>query len=302
MLAELLEEAHGDDGSAGREVLGEVRGLLHEAADEATRLGGWSAEEPLRLAKGPVTWLVRCPRRAVADPEAIARNADVDRLAVGSIVDAGLKLATLRGRAAAVSVDDALAFLAASGDETVSQRLQECEPGQAQALLDQASERLVRLAARWPRIDPPWWPRVEEPVRLRLAEGAVLFSGRLDVLLGGPPTGRPGVVVEVKSGRWHDAVRADAHLYGLLVGLRDGVAPAAVLTLAAGDSVDRGGATTQMEPVRPAVLRHTAERVAVALRTAGQLAAGVAPAAHPGAHCVHCPVRADCPESRADAA
>ena len=70
-------------------------------------------------------------------------------------------------------------------------------------------------------------------MRARLAGGAVTVTGRLDVLLGGPPTGRPGVVVEVKGGRWYDGMRADGHLYALLVALRDGVVPAAVVTVVA---------------------------------------------------------------------
>jgi hypothetical protein len=162
-------------------------------------------------------------------------------------------------------------------------------PEAAAELVAESGARLEVLVATWPAIDGGWWPRVEEPARVRLADGAVTFGGRLDVLLGGPPTDRPGLVVEVKSGRWHDAVRGDAHLYGLLVGLRDGVAPAAVLSVAAGDGA------TQLEPLRAEVLRHAAERVAEALATAGRLAAGEAPEARPGSYCVHCPVRSSCP-------
>ena len=52
--------------------------------------------------------------------------------------------------------------------------------------------------------------------------GAVSVAGKLDAAFGGPPTQRPAVVVEVKGGMWRDEHRADAHLYGLLVALRDG--------------------------------------------------------------------------------
>jgi hypothetical protein len=141
-------------------------------------------------------------------------------------------------------------------------------------------------------VPPEWWPRVEEHARVRLAGGAVTVTGRLDILLGGPPTGRPGVVVEIKGGRWYDGMRADAHLYALLVGLRDGEAPARVVTLVA-------DGTTQDEPIRPTLVRHAAERVELALRTAARLAAGEVAEARPGSHCGHCPVRADCAAGRA---
>jgi hypothetical protein len=133
---------------------------------------------------------------------------------------------------------------------------------------------------------------VEDPVRLRLAGGAVTLTGKLDIVVGGPPTGRPGLVIEVKSGRWHDAARSDAQLYGLLLGLRDGTAPAAVLTVSAADGA------TQLEPIRPAVIGHTAERVAVAMGTAASLAAGEPPATRPGSHCATCPLEATCPAAR----
>jgi RecB family exonuclease len=95
-------------------------------------------------------------------------------------------------------------------------------------------------------------------------------------------------VVEVKGGRWYDGMRADAHLYALLVGLRDGVAPAGVVTVVA-------DGTTHVEPIRPGLIIHAGERLEQALRTAAALAAGEVPEARPGAHCAHCPVRTDCP-------
>ncbi|MGH9211087.1 MAG: PD-(D/E)XK nuclease family protein [Acidimicrobiales bacterium] len=309
MLADLLAHPGRLGEPATGAVLDEAAGLLDDAATLAVRDGGWSCDDPLRLSKGPVGWLLRCPRRAVAGAATQRTGADRHSLAIGLIVDAGAKLATLTGRAAPVTVDAALEFLAASGDPTVDDYIEDAGPEAASELRAEASEPLDRLAHAWPLIDPSWWPRVEEPVRVRLADGAVTLGGRLDMLLGGPPTQHPGLVVEVKSGRWQDTARADAHFYGLLLGLRDSVAPAAVVTVAAGDASghDRPGRsrttplTAQVEPIRPVVLRHTAERVAVALGTAARLAAGEPPAAHPGSHCVHCPLRATCPEAMAAA-
>jgi hypothetical protein len=172
-----------------------------------------------------------------------------------------------------------VAFLAATGDERAGDRPDALGP---------AAARVEQLAAGWPEVDGAWWPRVEEPVRARLAGGSVTVSGRLDLVFGGPPTPRPAVVVEVKAGRWYDGMRADAHLYALLVALRDGQAPVAAVTVVA-------DGTTQVEPIRPAVLAHAAERVEEALGVAAALAAGEAPAVHPGPHCTHCPARPECP-------
>ena len=213
-----------------------------------------------------------------------------DDLVGGLVVDAAAKLATLVPQRPP-TVDAALAYLDASGDTTVATHLAD-RGAAATGLLDGLAGRVDALAAAWPRIGPGWWPRVEEPARTRLAGGAIMLTGRLDLLLGGPPTDRPAVVVEVKGGRWYDGMRADGHLYALLVALRDGRPPHAVVTVVA-------DGTTQVEPVRPAVLATAAERVDHAIGVAAAIAAGEPPAAHPGTHCAHCPARPGCGPGRA---
>ena len=265
--------------------LGRLAAGLDHVARRGAAVGGWTPTEPLRLAKGTVGWLLRCPRRALAAPD----GGTTDDLVAGLVVDAAAKLASLVPHRAP-TVEAALAYLEATGDTTVADHL--ADRGGAAALPPDVATRIDLLAGAWPAIDPGWWPRVEEPVRAVLAGGAVVLSGRLDLLLGGPPTPRPAVVVEVKAGRWHDGARADAHLYALLVALRDGRPPAAVVTVVA-------DGTTQVEPVRPAVLASAADRVAHAVETAAPIAAGEPAPAHPGPHCGHCPLRPACPEGLA---
>jgi PD-(D/E)XK nuclease superfamily len=263
------------------EGLDALRAELHSAARAASAVGGWTEDEPLRLSKHLVTGLLRCPRRALAGDHGMS-----DDLVVGWMVDAAAKLATVSPRRAP-TLEASVAFLSALGDGTVADRLEDL--GDASGpLMAEAAARIDRLVASWPAIHPGWWPRVEEPVRVSLADGAVTVAGRLDLLLGGPPSGRPAVVVEVKGGRWYDGMRADGHLYALLVALRDGEVPAAAVTV-----VSDG--TTQTEPIRPALLQHAAERLDEAMGIAARLAAGEPPARSPGAHCQHCPVRPDCP-------
>lgn len=264
----------------------DARNVLEEAASDAVAMGGWSSAEPLRLHKSRVTHLLQCPRRAVASDHIAPAN--TEDVAIGLLIDAAAKLVTLGARPP-VTVEGALAFLDALDESQVRDHLRDLGQAAADDLLAKADVRLAQLLASWPAIEPGWWPRIEEPLRVRLAGGAVTLGGRLDILVGGPPSGRPSLVIEVKGGRWHDSVRGDAHFYGLLVGLRDGVPPAYVVSIAAADGA------TQVEPIRPAVLRHTAERVAAALEAAAQLAAGEAPQALPGTHCAICPVRSDCP-------
>ena len=286
VLVDALDAA-GPDGHAalGAECLADLRGLLDNAARSAATVGGWTDAEPLRLSKHLVTGLLRCPRRALADDAGAS-----DETVMGLVVDAAAKLATTSPRQP-LTLDATLGFLGALGETTVADHLDALgDRGRPFAL--EARARVERLATAWPAIDPAWWPRIEEPVRVRLGGGAVTVAGRLDVLLGGPPTGRPAVVVEVKGGRWYDGMRADGHLYALLLALRDGEAPVAAVTV-----VSDG--TTQVEPIRPSVLDHAADRIVEAIRVAAGLAAGEPPATRPGGHCQHCPVRPDCPPGRA---
>jgi hypothetical protein len=266
-----------------------LRDELDDAARAAAALGGWSQDEPLRLSKHLVTGLLRCPRRALGERSDDCTTSD--DVIVGWMVDAGAKLATVSPKRH-VTVDAAVAFLTALGDNTVADHLADLGPAAARLMSD-AGARIDRLAASGlASVDPGWWPRVEDPVRVPLAGGAVGVAGRIDLLLGGPPSGRPAVVVEVKAGRWHDGMRADGHLYALMVALRDGEVPATAVTI-----VSDG--TTHVEPIRPALLQHAAERLDEAMGVAARLAAGELPAMSPGVHCQHCPVRPDCPAGRA---
>ena len=286
VLVDALDAA-GPDGHAalGADRLAGLRGLLDDAARSAAAVGGWTDAEPLRLAKHLVTGLLRCPRRALADDAGAS-----DEIVMGLVVDAAAKLATTSPRPP-LTLDATLGFLAALSETTVADHL-DALGDRARPFVLEARARVERLATAWPAIEPAWWPRIEEPVRVRLGGGAVTVAGRLDVLLGGPPTGRPAVVVEVKGGRWYDGMRADGHLYALLVALRDGEAPVAAVTV-----VSDG--TTQVEPIRPSVLDHAADRLVEAIRVAAGVAAGEPPATRPGGHCQHCPVRPDCPPGRA---
>jgi hypothetical protein len=283
-LAEVLDDAAGAGPVDGADLIDHLRDQLDAAARSATGVGGWTPDEPLRLTKRSAGWLLRCPRRAVAAEDATGPG---DEVLVGYLVDAAAKVATLVPQRPA-TLGSARAYLEATGGPAVADRL---AAGDGSFLAD-AQARVTALAAAWPRIDPAWWPRVEDPVRAHFAAGAVTVGGKLDVVLGGPPTRRPAVVVEVKAGRWYDGMRADGHLYALLLALRDGAAPWAAVTVVA-------DGTTQVEPIRPALLAHAAERLEEAMAIAARLAAGEPPAAHPGPGCPHCPARPDCPPGQA---
>jgi hypothetical protein len=269
----------------------DARHQLDEAAARAVAVGGWTPADPLRLSKHRLLWLLKCPHRALLVADTL--TGDPDDLVLGLVVDAAAKLLAL-GATRPVTVDDALGHLDAVGSTTAADHLAAMTDSAAAELREEAGERLAHLAEVWPELESGSWPRVEDPVRVRLAEGAVLLSGKLDILLGGPPTDRPAVVVEIKGGRWHDTVRNETQFYGLITALRDQVAPAAVVTLAA------GAGETYREDARPALLEHAAASVAHALDVAAGITAGELAERRPGSHCSTCPARSTCPSAPDD--
>lgn len=265
---------------------------LDAAADRAVDLlaghlddFAYEAAVPMRLPKARVVALGGCERHAVAEARA-------------SQSDDGLSPAGLEGRALDVFVqheivegpvadplEDLLSWLAASGEPDVRDQLIACA--------DELSLAELAAAARaWAGIDPRWWPRTQGSASVHLADAAVRCEGRTDVELGGPLTGRPGVVVEVKRGRPHAAHLAEVTHYALLVALRDGAVPALVARWYP------GGALATM-PISIAVLESAALRLGDAIGAWAEIASGRPPSEMPGPPCGWCPDAAVCPSFQA---
>lgn len=269
-----------------------IRSDLESAARRAVELAAGHDEAdvvPLRLPKGRIVALASCERHALA----LFREQESGRAS-----DEDLSLSMLRGRALDVFVEheivagpiadpfeDLLSWLDARGEHDVRD--------QAIAAADELDLGPLASAARdWAGLDPSWWPRTQASVAAHLADGALRCDGRTDVELGGPLSGRPGAVVEVKLGRPHAGHLAEITHYALLVALRDGAAPAAVARWYP------GGALAEML-VTPEVLHAAARRLRDAIGTWAQLRVGRRPAEHPGPTCGWCPDADVCPSFEA---
>ena len=138
------------------------------------------------------------------------------------------------------------------------------------------------VADAWTGIDPRWAPQVQSRASVVLADGAVICSGVVDVELGGRGTGRPGVVVEVKSGTAAAAHVHEIYLYALLVALRDGTSPAVVARWYPG--ADPSGPKVTM-----GVLEAAAARLVAGLGTWTALLLGDPAQERAGGWCSWCP-------------
>lgn len=136
-------------------------------------------------------------------------------------------------------------------------------------------------------------PIAEMPVRAELLGGALVLSGRIDLVLGSPdrldPHRAERLAIDLKSGGAYPDHPEDLRFYALLMTLRFGVPPYRVASL----YLESG--EWQAEDVSEAVLTHAADRVVAAARAAAALWNGREPALNAGVYCAWCPRATVCP-------
>ncbi len=136
-------------------------------------------------------------------------------------------------------------------------------------------------------------PTTELGVRAELLGGALVLSGKIDLLLGAPSKLEPNratrLAIDLKSGSAYPEYAEDMRFYALVLTLRFGVPPyrAASLFLESGE--------WQAEDVSEETLGRAADRVIAAARAAAALTNGREPELTPGHYCSWCPRAHVCP-------
>jgi hypothetical protein len=277
LLAEPPEPVHGS-------VLDHLRSELEETAAAAVEVvtGAGAADRfPLRLPKGRLLDLQRCERLTVERAALAVPSVPTVPMLLGAALDRYV-LHELTVGPVGDPVEDLLALLDAQGEFGLADDLL--------ALGDDVLGRLAPLASAaraWTGIEPGWWPRTQTPAVLQLAGGRVVSEGVVDVELGGPLSGRPGLVVEVKSGRpGHDHLAEVTH-YALLAALRDRCAPGWVLRW-------YPGTAPAVMPVSVGTLDAAARRLGDQMTRWAALCSGTAATERGGVWCGWCPVADGC--------
>jgi len=245
---------------------------------------------PMRLPKQRLRDVLTCETRFLA-LEADRRGLNPAQL-LGRMIDACVHHHVLLGPRAALDDPVQAARDCFEADHAVEELtlLDGLDSVTRASLAEELIERVKRLQQGWEGIDGAWWPRCESPATAVLCGGSLVVSGKFDVELGGGASGLPGVLIEVKSGRRSDVHRFDGHWYALLASLRDGTAPAAVVTWTADDDA------VLADPVYVGTLEVAVKRALVATQHLVHLLQGSAANRQPGPWCRWCPVRSDCDE------
>jgi hypothetical protein len=268
------------------EVLADLRSELdsHASAQVAafcTATGEFPEAGRFRLPKGRLAALGRCERSALAaagtsdEPQAVTEAA-LAGIALDRFVMHQLSAGRVRE-----PVSDLRSILHAQGEWAALDALESldaADPGAAAELLGPLASA---VADAWSGLDPGWRPRTQSRATVGLADWRVVCSGVTDVELGGGSTGRPTVLVEVKSGAPRAEHTAEVAYYALLVALRDGCAPGSVLRW-------YPGSTPAVLTVTADLLESAARRVAAGISTWTALQTGREPRETAGVWCNWC--------------
>lgn len=260
-----------------------LRARLEETLDDL------DPPEPIWLFKGALAAHARCPgflHARLLREDAFRHSA---RSAAGTLMHRAIQLdvasersqdvRTLVERAAGRLLDDAGFAEYWEGLDTVDRAEVLAEGGRALAL----------FRDMFPPVERRWQPLCEQGLRVRLCEGRLVLSGRVDLMLG---RGRR-LLIDFKDGEAKPEHAEDARFYALLATLFFGVAPYRVATMYV-RALD-----SQPEDVTERTLVHAADRVAGAARAAAELLGGQDPRLTPGPHCAWCPRARTCPQSTA---
>lgn len=278
-----------DDRLVAADEIAALRQDLEDVAAEVLAAVGPeldSDRRPLRLPKGRLADLARCERSAVARHRAPEVGPPGEAALLGSALDLFVAHQLVVGRVRE-PLADLVAMLEAAADHDALDAVAQLDAGRLEAEL---APLAAAVAADWSGIGADWAPRTQSRATAVLAGGDVLCAGVLDVELGGAHTGRPGVVVEVKSGEPSPGHPHEVYLYALLVALRDRSAPAVVARWHPGG--DPAALTVTL-----GVLEAAAARLAQGIRTWAELMSGGVPDERPGGWCTWCPDRLPCPSA-----
>lgn len=303
-LASVLERwaAAGSGTPVDPVVVAEVRDELEGAARDAVGRAGELTAGPIRLSKSRIADLLACERHLVLTAPERDRSigGDDEALHLGVLVDVLAEHHVVRARPGPPADPLAVAVALCRAQRSPQH---DATAGWAQGLDDAARARVAGVVAEkraalldgWPAFDPAWWARTQERVAVALADGDLLLDGRIDVVVGGRPTPWPALAIEVKSGRFGLEHRDEGLVYALLLALRDGASPAAVVTATA-------AGTVHVEAITADRLRTGARRVAAAITVAGGLARGDRPRERAGWRCRRCPAGPACSTAVAERA
>ena len=253
--------------------------------------GLFTADDPLWISKHALTTVHGCERHHVEQAkESFSWNVNTVK---GTIVHKAVELyLNWPGSVTpAELVDEAVTAIAQNPRERASDFLDQLPAADMAQLRGAVLAAVTNYVDTFPPLKKQWRPLVEYPAYYSLFSDSVVFSTRMDLVIGAP--GRR-VIIDLKTGRLTSTHRDDLRFYALVETLKSRQVP----RLVASFSLDASRLDEEQvsEDILQAAVRRTA-RGAIAI---AQLRSGERePTVRPGPQCRWCPVSADCAEGSA---
>lgn len=269
-------------------VVADTEALL---ARELADLDAWfTPEQPLRVTKHWLSLIHGCEARFVAErASTFSWNIHTVR---GTIVHKGIELlVNWKGDASPMVVADAaITSVVNNPRESASDFVASLTAEELAELRGAAVSALTSFVECFPPLKPQWRPTVEHSLRYALFEDSIVFSARLDLMIGLP--GRK-VIIDLKTGRITPQHRDDLRYYALVDTLRSRQPPRRLATY----SLD--AARLDAEDVSEGVLQAAVRRTADGARAMAEIVSERRePTKRPGFQCRFCPLFGSCSEGQ----
>jgi hypothetical protein len=236
---------------------------------------------PVVVTKGRLTRALSCDDHA--PPVVVARWTPCRAMACGAIVDALFRQLVTVGSIGDAAADGLAALRVDGRNDELLAWVAELPPSEWSALVAEVESQAEGLRRRWPRLDPAWLPRTQEPMRVAVAGGAFELATRVDLALGVPGQAVTSVaLVEAKSGTPRPEHRDDLRFAALVETLRHGVPPFVVATYYTTTG------ELDVDPVTTATLDKALERTMAGARRLRDELSGRAPGAVSTGMCATC--------------
>lgn len=248
--------------------------------------GRFSADNPLRINKHHLSTVHGCETYHVLNRKSqFAWNLNTVR---GTIAHKGIEL-LLNWKGPVIPsdiVDAAITSVADNPRESASDFIAALELHEHAELRGAVIGAVTNFLECFPPIRPQWRPMVEYSASYSLFDGSVLFTSRMDLVLGAP--GRK-VIIDLKTGRLTPTHRDDLRFYALVETLRSRRPPRSL------GSYSLDSARLDDEPVTEGLLQAAVRRTAHGTLLIADLELKTRdPEVRPGFQCRWCPANDTC--------
>ena len=264
-----------------------VHSIESQLENELAPLKGlFTAEEPLRINKHHIATVHGCEKYHVLNRQSqFAWNINTVR---GTIAHKGIEL-LLNWRGPIIPseiVDAAMTSVAENPRESASDFIISLPAHELAELRGAVVGAVSNFLECFPPVKPQWRPMVEYSASYSLFDKSVVFTSRMDLVLGGP--GRK-VIIDLKTGRLTPTHRDDLRFYALIETLRSRQAPRSL------GSYSLDSARLDSEDVTEGLLQSAVRRTAQGTLLIADLALKTRePEVRPGFQCRWCPANDTC--------